>query len=143
MTLVEVMTVLFIIGLTAGIVTLTMPERPTREQASAQAFAEVLRDAQTQAILVGQPVGLTLGDRTYRLVRWRGEQWRPQGDPFQLPRSVDIALEAAAVERSEAWPDIVFGPTGIVQPSRFELRGPGVRIDINLIESGEVEIVER
>ena len=50
MTLVEVLMVVFIVGLTAGIVTLTIPQRPTQEQASAQAFATVLRDAQDQAI---------------------------------------------------------------------------------------------
>ena len=51
MTLVEVMAVLFIVGLTAGIVTLTLPDNPTAEEASAQAFARVLSDAQDRAIM--------------------------------------------------------------------------------------------
>ena len=71
MTLVEVMAVLFIVGLTAGIVTLTLPENPSDEEASAQAFARVLTDAQDRAIMTGQPVGLNLTERGYMLVQWR------------------------------------------------------------------------
>jgi type II secretion system protein H len=143
MTLVEVMTVLFIIGLTAGLVTLTLPERPTEEQASAQAFARVLRDAQDQAIMAGQPVGLRLSDQGYTLVQWRRDFWRPQRGAVVLPRGMDIAVQTEAPERPEGWPDIVFDPTGIIQPAEFQLRARGVRIDITLAETGEVRLVER
>ena len=67
MTIVEVLMVVFIIGLAAGIVTLTIPQRPTEEQAGAQAFARVLREAQDQAILSGQPLGLKLSENGYAL----------------------------------------------------------------------------
>ena len=143
MTLVEVMTVLFIIGLTAGIVTLTLPQRPTEEQASAQAFATILRDAQDQAIFAGQPLGLQLSDNHYSLVQWRQDGWRPQGRPEFLPGAMEIQLETDAGPRPDGWPEIVFDPTGIVQPAEFQLRARGVRIDISLLETGEVVLVER
>lgn len=143
MTLVEVMTVLFIVGLTAGLVTLTLPQRPTEEQASAQAFATVLRDAQEQAIFAGQPVGLKLNERGYALMRWRRNGWRPQGRATLLPRNMDISVETEARAQPENWPELVFDPTGIVQPAEFQLRARGVRIDITLEESGEVRLVER
>jgi len=143
MTLVEVMTVLFIVGLTAGIVTLTLPERPTEEEATAQAFARVLREAQDLAILAGQPVGLKLEERGYALVRWRQDFWRPQGRPVILPRQTDIQMRTEVSARPESWPALVFDPTGIVQPAEFEFRARGVRIDIELSESGEVRLVER
>ncbi|MCR9078122.1 MAG: GspH/FimT family pseudopilin [Hyphomonadaceae bacterium] len=143
MTLVEVMTVLFIIGLTAGIVTLTLPQRPTEEQASAQAFATVLRDAQEQAIFAGQPVGLKLTDGGYALVQWRRDGWRPQGRPEALPRAMEISFDTDAQPRPEGWPELVFDPTGIVQPAEFQLRARGVRIEIALLETGEVVLVER
>ena len=143
MTLVEVMTVLFIVGLTAGIVTLTLPQRPTEEQASAQAFATVLRDAQDQAVFAGQPLGLQLTDRGYALLRWRQDGWRPQGQPELLPRAMEISLESDQLSRPDGWPELIFDPTGIVQPAMFQLRARGVRIDINLLESGEVVLVER
>lgn len=143
MTLVEVMTVLFIIGLTAGIVTLTLPQRPTEEQASAQAFATVLRNAQDQAIFAGQPLGLQLTDRGYTLVQWRQDGWRPQGRPELLPRAMEISVETEERARPESWPELVFDPTGIVQPAEFQLRARGVRIDISLLETGEVVLVER
>ncbi len=143
MTLVEVMTVLFIIGLTAGIVTLTLPQRPTEEQASAQAFAMVLKDAQEQAIFAGQPLGLKLSDSGYALVQWRQDGWRPIGRPDFLPRAMQITYETEERPRPDGWPEIVFDPTGIVQPAEFQLRARGVRIDISLTESGEVVLVER
>lgn len=143
MTLVEVMAVLFIVGLTAGIVTLTLPERPSKELASAQGFARVLRDAQDLAILAGQPVGVKLNTRGYALVRWRQDFWRPEGAPVILPRQTDIQMQTERPERPETWPELVFDPTGIVEPAEFEFRARGVRIDIVLSETGEVRLDER
>ena len=143
MTLVEVMAVLFIIGLTAGLVTLTLPQRPTDEQASAQAFARILRDAQEQSILAGQPVGLKLDDASYSLVQWRREGWQPTGQIARLPSRLRIELEEPPPNRPEIWPDMVFAPTGIVEPTSFQLRGRGARIDVHLDETGEVRLVER
>ena len=143
MTLVEVMTVLFIIGLTAGLVTLTLPQRPTQEQASAQAFARVLTEAQEQAIFAGQPVGIKLNDRGYSLVQWRRDGWRPAGRPEILPNRLSIELQTERPPRPETWPEMVFDPTGIIEPDAFQLQGRGVRIDIALTETGEVNLVER
>ena len=143
MTLVEVMTVLFIVGLTAGLVTLTLPQRPTQEQASAQAFATVLRDAQDQAIFAGQPVGLRLTEQGYALVQWRRDGWRPAGIAKAFPRTIEIVPVGDVADQPDGWPDLVFDPTGIVAPAAFQLRGRGVRIDIALREDGEVHLAER
>ena len=117
MTIVEVLMVVFIIGLTAGIVTLTNPQRPTEEQAGAQAFARVLREAQDQAILSGQPIGLKLSERGYALLQWRRERWVPQGRAVTLPRQREIVEEEDLLVDQQIpsnWPDLVFDPTGIV-----------------------------
>lgn len=143
MTIVEVLMVVFIIGLTAGIVTLTIPQRPTEEQAGAQTFARVLREAQDQAILSGQPIGLRLSENGYALVQWRQDLWLPQGRPEVLPRQMEIIhLDEQAPDRG-SWPDLVFDPTGVVQVAEFQLRGAGVRIDISIDETGGVTLVER
>ncbi|MEO1662132.1 MAG: GspH/FimT family pseudopilin [Pseudomonadota bacterium] len=143
MTLVEVMAVLFIVGLTAGIVTLTLPKNPSEEEASAQAFARVLSDAQDRAIMAGQPVGLNLTERGYMLVQWRQDFWRPVGRPVILPTRMGIEVQTERPDGPENWPEIVFDPTGIVQPAEFQLRARGVRIDISLTEAGEVILAER
>ena len=142
-TIVEVLMVVFIIGLTAGIVTLTIPQRPTAEQASAQTFAQVLGQAQDQAILSGQPVGLRLTETGYALVQWRQDRWWPAGRAEAFPRRMDITPVLETPELPEGWPDLVFDPTGIVPAAEFQLRGRGVRIDIALSENGEVSLVER
>lgn len=139
----EVMTVLFIVGLTASLVTLTLPQRPTQEQASAQAFARVLSQAQEQAIFAGQPVGIKLNDRGYALLQWRRDGWRPAGRPEVLPRQLMIELQTERPPRPETWPELVFDPTGIIEPVEFQLQGRGVRIEIGLSETGEVTYVER
>ncbi len=146
LTIVEVLMVVFIIGLTAGIVTLTIPQRPTEEQAGAQAFARVLREAQDQAILSGQPIGLTLGERGYALVQWRRERWVPHGSPVALPRQLEIVEQeeqSNTETQPQNWPDLVFDPTGIVEMAEFQLRGRGIRIDVSINEAGEVILVER
>ena len=143
MTIVEVLMVVFIIGLTAGIVTLTIPQRPTLEQAKAQAFAQVLRDAQDQAIMTGQPVGLRFSDTGYAMVQWQRERWMVRGRPEQLPPRLDIVPQADPTDHPDGWPDFVFDPTGIIEPATFELRGRGARIDISLNALGEVTLVER
>lgn len=143
MTLVEVMTVLFIIGLTAGLVTLTLPQRPTEEQASAQAFARVLTEAQEQAVFAGQPIGLQLTERGYSLVQWRQDGWRPTRVVERLPRRLNLTVTSEQAPRPDIWPDLVFDPTGIIEPTAFELQGRGTRIEIELTETGEVRLVER
>lgn len=146
MTIVEVLMVVFIIGLTAGIVTLTIPQRPTEEQAGAQAFARVLREAQDQAILSGQPMGLKLSESGYALLQWRRERWVPQGRAVALPRQLEIVEQEERLVDQQIpsnWPDLVFDPTGIVEMAEFQLRGRGVRIDVSINETGEVILVER
>lgn len=142
-TIVEVLMVVFIIGLTAGLVTLTIPQRPTAEQARAQAFAQVLRTAQDNAIMAGQPIGLELTDTGYRLVQWRNEVWRPQGRAERLPPRMEITTQVEQQDRPKGWPDLVFDPTGIVNAAQFELRGRGVRIEIMIDDQGGVTLVER
>ena len=146
MTIVEVLMVVFIIGLTAGIVTLTIPQRPTEEQAGAQAFARVLREAQDQAILSGQPIGLKLSDNGYALLQWRRERWVPQGRAVALPRQLEIVEQDEILVDQQVptnWPDLVFDPTGIVEMAEFQLRGRGIRIDVTINETGDVILVER
>lgn len=135
--------VVFIVGLVAGLVTLTFPQRPTAEQARAQAFAQVLRTAQDHAIMAGQPVGLELTETGYRLLQWRGELWRPQGRPETLPARMRIAAITDQQEQPDGWPDLIFDPTGIVTSAQFEFSGRGVRINIAVDEQGRVTLVER
>ncbi|MEL6414478.1 MAG: GspH/FimT family pseudopilin [Pseudomonadota bacterium] len=146
MTIVEVLMVVFIIGLAAGIVTLTIPQRPTEEQAGAQAFARVLREAQDQAILSGQPIGLKLSENGYALLQWRRERWVPHGRAVALPRQLEVVEQEELIVDQQLpanWPDLVFDPTGIVEMAEFQLRGRGIRIDVTINETGEVILVER
>ena len=94
-------------------------------------------------IFAGQPVGIKLNDRGYSLVQWRRDGWRPAGRPEILPNRLSIELQTERPPRPETWPEMVFDPTGIIEPAAFQLQGRGVRIEIARSETGEVNLVER
>lgn len=144
MTLIEVMMVVFIIGLATGLVVLTLPPRATPEEAAAKTFSSVLTRAQDQAILSGQPVGLLLGEEGYSLLAWRGEQWDRVRGGAELARGLTLQIDDRREQvLADGWPDLVFDPTGVSDGAMFQLRGRKARIDITLLASGEVQLETR
>ncbi|MCF6328928.1 MAG: GspH/FimT family pseudopilin [Henriciella sp.] len=141
MTLIEVMMVVFIIGLMTGLVVLTLPPRASAEQQAARAFAQVLTQAQDQAVLSGQPVGIILKDDHYTVRIWRAERWEYMRGGAQLERGVKLRMDRVrGVETPEGWPDLVFDPTGVSDGASFRLRGRNEQITLTLDASGEVQL---
>ncbi len=145
MTLIEVMMVVFIIGLATGLVVLTLPTRATPQQAAARSFAGALVQAQERAIVSGQPVGLRLEDGGYGLAIWRGERWQAVRGGGALADGLSLKLYPATENPPlpQAWPDLVFDPTGVSAGAEFQLRGKGARIDVILAPDGEVRLETR
>ena len=147
LTLVEVMLVVFIVGLASSLVVMTIPRRQAPAQSVAQDFVQVLRDAQDQSILTGQPIGLQLNERDYTIVQWRRDRWRPVAPVRVVPRQMVIEREKlrsrTPTKLDEGWPDVVFDPSGIVEPVRFVVRARAARYDIEIAEDGEVRLAER
>ena len=74
MTLVEVMVVVFIIGLTSSLGILTMPERADPAERATDDFARDVRQVADRAILTGRVQGIDLTDEGYGIAQWNG-QW--------------------------------------------------------------------
>ena len=144
MTLIEVMVVVFIIGLTAGLVVMTLPDRATPERAAAQTLAVTLSQAQDRAIMSGQPVGLIMSERGYMLAAWTAGRWEPLRGGESVPRSVRLDLTRDTRNPPpDGWPDLVFDPTGVTDGAAFRLRGKQEQFQITLATSGEVQVEAR
>jgi len=141
MTLIEVMMVVFIIGLATGLVVLTLPPNPTPEQSDARVFAQNLSTAQDQAILSGQPVGLFLHRDGYTLQSWRAGRWEPVNGGANLSRGTQLDFRGGEREAPpEGWPHYIFDPTGVSLGADFQVRGRSERIDIVVNTNGEVQV---
>lgn len=141
MTLVEVMMVVFIIGLTTSLVVLTLPDRRGEPESTAQYLSRVIAQARDQAIFTGQPVGLLVEDQVLDLSVWRDPIWVERGRPELLPDQVDVEISYdQQITRPDAWPDLVFDPTGLVDPATITVRARQTDIDLTIEPNGEVRI---
>ncbi len=132
-TLVEMLAVIFIIGLASAIVVLTMPPPEGPVEEAAERFVMLSQRAADEAIVSGNVVGIRIDERGYEFARYRGGAWIAlpgfQGDDWPLGATVDLQSEAMSQERrmverqpgEEPLPPLVtFDPTGAATP--FTLR---------------------
>jgi general secretion pathway protein H len=100
--LVEVLVVLAIVGIMAGVTTLGLGalDRGARSEAEALRLADRLQLAADEALVTGGPLALVWDDRGYRFLGWdaAGERWRAsvQGDlgrRHELPAALRLARE--------------------------------------------------
>lgn len=156
MSLVEVLVVVFIIGLASAMVVLTLPERRSPQAQLIDHMRQTLVRAQDQAVLSGQPVGLFVSEKGYSAAIWQAEGWQAiPGAEVAFPISVDVETrindetirrnvrERGASEETAPYPDLVFDPTGLAQVADIRLRARGERIDIRLDETGEITVEAR
>ncbi|MGL4269264.1 MAG: type II secretion system minor pseudopilin GspH, partial [Plesiomonas sp.] len=91
-TLLELMLVVFLIGLTAGGVLMTLPptdaEQPARDAAE-QLLAQI-RQVQDEALLSGQMYGLYLAPTGYQFLRLDTGRWQPLAAPATLAGMRDL-----------------------------------------------------
>ena len=143
MTLVEVMMVVFIIGLSAGLVVLTLPARDPVQLVEARDFAQAVRTTQDAAILSGQPTAIQVTEDGYFTLNWSGQDWTLRRGGKTLPRAVDLVIRSGIPERPEDWPQLIFDPTGVNAATEFRFAGGGERVDVLVLENGEVQIEAR
>ncbi len=126
-TLVEVLAVLFIIGMMAGAVVMNMPKAKDPLQAEGELFAARMGLAAQSALVGQQSIGVILQEDGYEIVRYNDDIWETvdvfsfalDSKPFLelTQNAAKINLEAA--EKSGV-PVIRFDTTGLGTP--FELK---------------------
>ena len=144
MTLVEVMLVIFIVGLVAGVAVTTLPERESREEAAVRELGETLRGIQDQAILTGDVLALRAAKGEITLMRWDGFEWQSVDKRLiDLPQAVDVELSRSgerrppARRRDEATM-LVFDPLGVTEPVDITLTAGRFARTLRITEDGEV-----
>ena len=126
-TLVEVLSVLLIMGLMAGVVIFNLPEKKVPLHRQGEDMAAHIRHAHQAAMFEGQVLGVILREQGYDIVRYLDPVWLPlETYVFEMTPAPQIVLtqnsgkiDLAAAEKLKV-PMIRFDTTGISTP--FNLR---------------------
>jgi general secretion pathway protein H len=142
MTLVEVMMVIFIIGLATTVAVMTLPPRERPEARVLREVETALMQAQDRAVLTGEVIGLQQTEAGFELLSWTGEEWLPlQGGTLRLPDGVDVEILPPDDQRrtGQAAPErIVFNPLGRAEPVTLAVSWQGWSERVELNPDGEV-----
>lgn len=142
MTLVEVMMVIFIIGLATTVAVITLPPREAAEARMLRQVETALGQAQDRAVLTGEVIGLQQTKVGFELLSWTGEEWLPlQGGLLRLPADVEVEILPPEDQRrngQDAPARIVFNPLGRAEPITLSVSWRGWSERIALNTDGEV-----
>jgi general secretion pathway protein H len=140
-TLVELLVVLFVIGLMAATVVLTLPDPRGKLADDGTALAARLVAARDLAIIGGQDIGVRFDAVGYGFQQRRGETWAPVGERALAPQRWRPGVAAtAAVEGGAA---LVFDATGLATPAEIILRRDGASSIVTVGNTGQVRVDAR
>lgn len=80
-TLIELMVVIFIVGLTATVVMISLPDGSREVRSDADRFAQRIAAARDEAVLESQPIALWVSPSGYGFERRREGAWQPIEQP--------------------------------------------------------------
>lgn len=145
-TLVELLVVIFIIGLLVSVISLRPGIGPPQEAEHAKDVAKTLRMLSRESIISGQPTAFGVAGSDYVLQRWTGETWADfefdrQRLPGGLPSELTLADETsgdAEEEDGSLRQLVVFLPVGEATPQRLEFVAPGGSAALDVLANGDV-----
>ena len=110
-TLVELMIVIFIIGLSSALVILTLPSGQSELRADSEKFAARVAVARDNAILQSRPISVWIAASGYGFEELLQESWQPALDSALEPQdwSADIIAQTPQDRRIR----VVFDSTGL------------------------------
>lgn len=137
-TLVEIMIVVFIIGLTSSLVVLSLPGRSSVVQEESLRLERAIDDLADRAVLTGDLHALELSPRQYEALRWVQGDWIPiNGGERDLPDQIILSVSGEASD-DDIW-RLIFEPSGVpfnasilIQGRDDERRIERVRDDVGL-----------
>lgn len=143
MTLVEVMLVVFIVGLVAGVAVMTLPDRPDPQERAVRDLGQAVRDIQDMAVLTGDALAISAEGGKVSLVRWDGFDWQPAGrDLANLPPGVSVRLARPAETKSHEDEKgarlLVFDPLGASEPADIIVSAGAFERTLHVTPDGEV-----
>lgn len=161
-TLVEILIVLMIAALVAGIVILNAPPGRSDARTTAEKFAAKLDLMTQEAVTTGALIGMEVSEGGFSTYRYQGGEWRPltslanSAATFPAEFSVEVAYETAAHKneskgerRAESRfseepetpkPNVTFTPTGQTTPLEVVFRARRESVRVRLNGAGRVEL---
>ena len=137
-TLVELMVVLFIVGMMSAAAILAFPDPRGAVADDARGFAARLVAARDLSIIGGHDIGVRIDGTGYGFAERRSEGWQAVGEKALQPRKWSDGIETAA--RIEGGDALVFDTTGIATPATISLRRGDTRARITVDTSGAVHV---
>ncbi|MEQ9315404.1 MAG: prepilin-type N-terminal cleavage/methylation domain-containing protein [Henriciella sp.] len=140
-TLVEVLLVVFIMGLVTTVAVMTLPERQDpyeRALSEVQGTVDAIRD---RSIMTGEVLGIAIREDRLEVVNWTGNEWQPVArQSFHLPANakLEIVREKGDRRGEDAPSVIVFNPLGVTEPVRLDLRAGPLTFALRLTEDGRL-----
>lgn len=137
-TLVELMVVLAVMGLLAGVAVWRWPDGSGRVRADAIALSSRIAAARDQAILSGRPLALEVDASGYRFVERGDEGWQPVAEPALRERrwSSNVRPDGATASTR-------LGFDSIGLPDRaldLTLAGPDAKAVVKIGADGEIVV---
>lgn len=132
-TLVELMVVIVVIGLIAGVAVLAIPEAGGGLRVEAERFAARAKAAQEAAVINSRATALRIDAGGYAVTRSEGGVWRDLSrHAWESGTQPDLAAGAQA--------RVVFDATGISDPLELTLRRGEDRAQIVIDSDGDIQV---
>ncbi len=142
-TLIELMVVLMVIGVVAGMVTMSAAPSPQRElRADADRLAQLLSLAREEAQVRGAPIRFEADASGFRFVVFRDREWQPITDDRDLRPRPWASETRVAVDRPDGRRVLEFGRDLVEAPYRVVLQRPEAAVSIVANGLGAFEVVD-
>ncbi len=143
-TLVEILSVLVIIGLLSSLVVFNMPPSKTESEKQAEQLVRELNALSQQALISGEIRAFGLSETNYSLFRYDGSQFTPltSGEWVDDFRPSLTREETKLKLTEEVTPLILFEPTSINTPFTLTLSGSQYNYDLTSEGDGKVALVK-
>ena len=135
-TLVEVLMVVFIIGLASGFVIMNLPERASPLEEAADFVRQDVETLQDRAILTGIPHAIEISQSDYKGVVLESGEWRAVNfSDRELTRDVTVTTRRASNDDEDKATRFVFDPSGAPTHGVIVLSAQGRQVEIALSRS--------
>ncbi len=157
-TLVELLVVMLIVAMMAGVIVLNMPPPRSGEKNQAEVFAARLNLAAELAVMTGSMIGLEVDPTGYRYFRFVDGKWAPhdggqlKDENFPADVTVDITVtdlslknqtrDSSRTEDDEDLPapNVFISPTGETTPLSAQFVSRRGSLMVSLDSSGNVTL---
>ncbi|WP_204126944.1 type II secretion system minor pseudopilin GspH [Pseudomonas ogarae] len=132
-TLLELMVVIVLIGILAGMVSFATGSSPAREaRQQAHDFVRVVQQLRERAVLDGQEYGVRVQPRSYQALRLEAQGWTAVSALHRLPEGLTLGLEqdghVLRLDDVQGPPQLLMLSSDEIGPFRLQLKVAGQTI---------------